>query len=225
MKRILFTILLAIFLAAIPTYASSKLNYKQIAPLQKYDENGALYTGCTAWASLDHGQRVWVTAGHCVTNEDNDPDVKTEYKIEGKKVTLIHFDGTLDVASLTGGPKTEPLLVSVSDAEIEDGIRVVGYPFGMDGPIYNDGVIANPSQTPPGTRNKVPYAIYQVPVAPGSSGSPVLSQDGKTVVGMIQGMICEGYWTGFCPVARGLTTQNLRLFLTGQPDAALALIP
>lgn len=224
--RRLIAILLAITLIALPIPASaSKLSDQAsaIQPLQWQDEDGTWRNHCTAWATRIGDTQIWVTAGHCIVKDVNgvwEPDLEKHFRIGGKDA-ILHADNLeMDVAELLGGPSvSKPLPIALKNAQIADPIHAIGYPFGWEKSMYTQGVVSNDAYVLPGDNSGIPYAIYNLAGAPGMSGSPVLSKDGA-VVGIIQITLCVGFWQGFCPMVGGLTTPNLRLFLTGHEEPA-----
>jgi len=212
MKKILSALLIALGLAlAVPSPTPASNQIYPIQGLAWLDEDGSYRNHCTAWARKIEVPQVgtfihWVTAGHCIVDEDGNPDLDRDYRIAGKRAYPISMNAQLDLAELSGPENVDGL--SVEDVKNaprvgKDPIWSEGHPFGWLVTVHTEGYVA--AQLEEG------YYLLQLPVAPGDSGAPVLNKRGR-VIGMVQNTFCQGFWQGFCPVGGGSDLKALRFY-------------
>ncbi len=174
---------------------------------------------CTAWSYRSNEKLHWITAGHCVLNEDGSYDDE-DYQVQGSPVYVEDYDYLNDIASLTpdldnGVPghqiaKDEP---AVDNDPRTPSLIVRGHPLGYDALFTTFGYMSVLAWHDPQDKDGVIYNVYQVPIAGGNSGSPVYDREGK-VVGLLQ--IGWG-WGGFSSVSGGLPLAKLKAFLSELP--------
>lgn len=216
--RIWRQVFLILILNAIPiSLGEAKFNpLNSIRPFQQYKigENGESFLAnvCTAWATTVNMKHVWITAMHCIDTDDEGNILDNiEYFIDKKPVYLlagkISNDPAVDIAIFTGGPTTAPLQIALGSPNVPDYIWTAGYPMGSERQHVVTGTFGN-------IRDDDGFTFYALPVAPGLSGSPVLTRDGL-VVGVLRRSECPKYVI-WCPVSAGTSTAELRQFLFGQ---------
>lgn len=214
MQFLSLAVLTVFLLLAAPTTAY-KLPFESVAALA-WDAGNGLRNHCTTWATQLGDYQYWISAAHCATDSDGNPDPSRDYYIKGKRAYLAAWNGTLDIAFFRG-TSVRPLAVSVgSDLEPLTEIIVVGYPQGSPKPFVFKGTVVNGAFEYEDDPLHRTYAIYQIPVAGGASGSPVFDRAG-VVVGMLQAMTCEmPQFVTYCSVSVGITVLNLQKALTEQ---------
>jgi len=120
------------------------------------------------------------------------------------RITVLHIDEEVDLALIQVEAKNEkPLLLSTS-TELKPGQRImtIGNPLGLEKTL-SDGLIS-------AVRTSDSFQMVQItaPISPGSSGGPLLSEDGH-VVGVVSATIEEGQNLNFA-----IGIQTLNQFLT-----------
>jgi hypothetical protein len=149
----------------------------------------------------------WVTAYHCIADDHGNPYLDEEFYIDGKRALIVSGNYELDLATLRG-PTTQGLIVSFKDPDLLSYIWTAGYPFEETVALLFAGVFS--AYHPDGK------AVFNLGVTYGMSGSPVMEKDGL-VVGLVQQTGCRVPGAQFfCPVSRGATLRQLRLFLYGE---------
>jgi hypothetical protein len=211
MRTALLVLLLVISMIVTSSAKSNPLN--SIRPLQTYelDEdtgNKVLTSFCTTWATLYQGQHAWVTARHCIAFDDDGKQTKgVEYYVDGKRVEVFIVNATLDLAIFRGGPSADPLPVAFGTPTPLTPIWSSGYPAGSTRQHTVAGIFSNERED-----GLSLLSIYNVSVARGMSGSPVLTMN-NMVIGVMQRFDgCSRIMT-WCPVSLGLQTEKLRAFL------------
>lgn len=165
---------------------------------------------CTAWAYRTIANPTvthWITAAHCILNEDTGAYEDHDYQISGERVYPEVWLWPQDIASLSAGPSAPGLRLAPYAAEIGDRLRIRGYPFGWSSLLTVFGYVGARGIHFPDDPDPVMYDLYVVPIAPGDSGSPVFNTKDQ-VVGLLQ----IGWGRGFSPISGGLDLQTLRVF-------------
>lgn len=136
-------------------------------------ENGAEAGHCTAWKAAEN--RVF-TAGHCCKD-----GFSYYFADTGEHLTVLADDDKHDVCVLEGKMPGAPVPLASRDPEIGDFVWTAGYPifpFVVSGGFWSGRAFIDD-----GT-----YGVSSAVARPGSSGSPLLDENGKAV-----GMIVAGY--------------------------------
>lgn len=173
---------------------------------------GEVRNHCSTTA-INQKMAYWLTAAHCVTYWGADPEAPWEsvvegydYQINGHAATVVYLDVRKDLAILqTVGYSPKAIPIAKKGPRYLDEVTVAGYPLGWDVPAITRGYVATPVIVFPG---RAPYTIFQVPGAPGSSGSSVLNKKGQ-IVSVVQ----IGWGNTFSPVMGGATFESLIEFL------------
>jgi hypothetical protein len=204
-------------LAPSPGFGSHKFNAREVA----------MSTGALSWSSMDdngvttranhctafkvNGQ--WLTAGHCVLDENGEMAVR-DYQIGGGSVLAIRVDAALDVAKLIPDllviDNVPSLDLATHAPDFGDFVAVIGHPYGWPDWLAQIGTVSNPSVVFGG----VPRMLMNVPGAPGDSGSSVVDEHGR-VVGILVGGFCWSPFgdVGFCPESAAVTWAQVKTFL------------
>lgn len=199
MKRILLSLLLAILLLVPASITESKSFgfLASIRPLQMASiETGELRNICTT-SSINEKKDYWITAAHCVA--DDDPRY-----IEGTAVFVTEKDVDLDLAVLTA-PMMDVKAIDLAQQgpKVGDEALIAGHPFGYPGLFLTQGHVANVDADLDDTHR---FMILDVAIAPGNSGSPVLDKHGDMI------SILQVGWGGYSPVGGGATWRDLARF-------------
>lgn len=211
MRTACLTGLLALSLIVTSVAKPNPLN--SIRPLQMYqvqdDGTKTLVIICTAWATRYEEKPVWATAMHCAESDPSDSLSEADgWFVDGKPVQLIRGvlsdEKAIDVAIFQGGPKADPLNISFAAPTPLTPIWTSGYPFGSERQHTTAGVYSN-------DRDDDGYALYNLAVAPGMSGAPIVLMNGS-VIGVLRRMECPTF-VQWCPVSAGTSTVGLRSVL------------
>ena len=125
------------------------------------------------------------------------------------RITILNADEDMDLAILSVDAEDEiPLQIS-PDAELKPGqpVITIGHPLGLEKTL-SDGLISGVR-----TVDEVQLVQITAPTSAGSSGSPVLDQEGR-VIGVVYAGIDEGQNLNF---AIGIETLNKFLALEETP--------
>jgi len=166
---------------------------------------------CTV-TSINQKKHYWLTAAHCVANEDMSEVEIHDYKIGTAGMgyvpaQIVEVDLADDIAVMAtpDGPEVPALKIAKDDVGFGDPIMVVGHPFGWPEAVMFVGNVAHPSlKFDPDDKA---YMIYQIAAAPGNSGSAVLDKDNK-VVSVLQ----IGWSRSFANVSGGAPQDVLKRF-------------
>ena len=125
------------------------------------------------------------------------------------QITILNADKDMDLAILRVDAEDEIPLQINPDAELKPGQRVIaiGHPLGLEKTV-SDGLISSVQ-----TIDGVQEVQITAPISDGSSGSPVLDQQGR-VIGVVYAGIDEGQNLNF---AIGIETLNEFLALEETP--------
>jgi hypothetical protein len=179
---------------------------------------------CTAWTYRTPGDPEtlhWITAAHCVADENTHEYDAEDYQIQGEPVYVETWDVIHDVASLIDYSEAHSGIPSqhistqnptVATDPQAPNLTIRGYPLGYSQLFTTFGyvsVVGRHDETDP---DGVVYNVFQVPIAAGSSGSPVYDRNDR-VVGLLQ----IGWGRGFSSMSGGLSLTALRTFLQDLP--------
>ncbi|MEQ1910232.1 MAG: serine protease [Vicinamibacterales bacterium] len=198
------TILLAVLVLALP----SPSDLTSIRPLQRtitHPVTGAptIQIICTTWAAYsDVHQRVWVTAAHCVFDEQGEVMLRG-LMVDEKSVAILAVNGPVDLALLRGGPTgVAPLRVAQGMPSAFQPVWAAGYALGATRQHLVVGIFSNAADDDH-------KALYNLAVAPGMSGAPILDQASGQVVGVLTQSECPAPAT-WCPMSKGTPLHELR---------------
>lgn len=216
MKRLLATAL-ALVLLFIPTAQAKPSLLESVRPLQIQVEEVTITRNagmvvktieklvaniCTV-SNINEKQRYWLTAAHCVDDRD------LVYWVAGERAIVVMRDVLNDLAILQTPTQTAKALdLAGKGPKVEDHVAVAGYPFGYPDPFITLGTVANTSTqfTDEGEFAR-PFAIFEVSIAPGSSGSPVVNRKGDLI-----SVVQIGWGRGWSSVAGGATFDVLERY-------------
>lgn len=196
---------LLLTLAALLMAAPSEAKFNPANAIKPFQVNykGSLKTICTAWATrLPSGQQVWVTAAHC---HGTFTDEKEGWYVEGKELQLLALNEDADLAMYTGGPKVDPLQIALTTPVERTPIWSAGFPFASVKLKFVAGIISI-------AIDENGFVQYDMAVAPGASGSPVMLNDGL-VIGVQQQHQCNMPFPSYCPESKGAPVPVIRAFL------------
>lgn len=164
MKRIFAACLLAV-LTLVPLSANSFATISQLL-----SDGGS----CTAF-SINEKMGLWMTANHCMGK------VMT---IDGEKV-VVAGQWAVDDVALVMGPHAKALRIADREPKAGDEAVIDGFPFGLTPISHAKGSVVNPAiDVAFDADHETQIALYDTIIAPGNSGSPVVSK-GK-VIGVLQ---------------------------------------
>lgn len=209
MRTALLTIVLAVCLVITPGAKTNPFNsirplMTEIAADESQDTHRQVI--CTAWATRFEDKPAWVTAAHCVVSfaDDAQPgDLNQKLWVGDVKVTPVVVNFTEDIAVLRGGPKADPFVISFKEAQPDDDIWSAGYPMGASVLHYVRGVFSVKADDGDGK------SIYNLSVAPGMSGAPIVDKKSGAVIGLMQQTECPKF-VNWCSISRGAPLPTLR---------------
>ena len=186
----------------------------QMGPFTIIDEDQppVIRNHCTIWAyqqPSNPSKTHWITAAHCILDEETGAYEDHDYQIDGHRVYPEYWLWPQDIASLSGDYDAPGLLLG-SPVSVEDIVAMRGYIFGNDSAMVTvKGTVAALGFHFPG--NEWFYTLLQMPIAPGNSGSPIFDHN-DGVIGVAQ----VGF-NGYSPIAGALDYRTFRLFLADLP--------
>ena len=128
---------------------------------------------CTV-TSINEQEHFWLTASHCITTEQ-------PMFIAGEPADVVMVTPLVEVAILHTHIAHAPALKLASHApDYGDAVELVGFPLGWFYPLLIHGSISSPAFP----QNHHVFAVTQLTVAPGNSGSAVLNANHR-IVGLI----------------------------------------
>lgn len=212
LTRALPTAALAVSLIVTPAFAANPLNaLKSIRALEGYvelmDGSKVWMPVCTAWRAQTPQGAAWVTAGHCLSSAAGRPMRIGTVPVRPRKFVFSTEADGIDIGVLAGGPSAPPLALAFSSPSAFTRIFIAGHPHGSDVLHIAEGIVG-------GITTEDGLTLYNVAVMGGISGAPVIDKGTNVVVGMLTQSECPQGW---CPMARGVTIENLRAYLIDQP--------
>ncbi len=214
------TIVIATVLAAFLTIfgtrpLSPSETLRAIQPLawSSMNEDGQVERSnhCTAWAYQEH----WVTAAHCVVDEETGKIEDRDYTIDGRRALVLKVDVPYDLAVLASTHVPLGLRLATHQYTLDQVINAQapiilrGYPFGWLQLQVSRGLLSsiNYDVQHSGFRT---WDIYSTSGAPGDSGAPMFNNHDE-VIGLVQLGFCQR--DGFCSAMAGSTLADLTRFL------------
>lgn len=186
----------------------------QVGPFTVEDEDAppVVKNHCTIWAyhSPTHPQVThWITAAHCILDDESGHVEDRDYQIMGVMVYPESWRRDDDIASLVGEGASAPgLELAKSQPAVEEFVKGAGHPYGLPFLVTVRGTVAAIDAHFMGDPDGVFYNIYELPVAPGNSGGPVLDSSNH-VIGLTQ----IGF-SGYSPMSGGLALSKIQAFLS-----------
>lgn len=164
------------------------------------------HNGCTV-TSINQEKHYWLTAAHCVdASGDDEPTVRA---IMGEPIEPVAVDYKVDVAVVQTARASAPALKLATTApQLEDPIRMVGYPFGFPFQVTVTGAVAAldaPLANEDGSVTR--FMLVNMTGAPGNSGSAILNTAGE-VVSVLQ----IGWGRSFSPMMGGVPFSELSAY-------------
>lgn len=166
-------------------------------------------TFCTVF-SINQVEGNWASAGHCALYAAMVTE-KTGIlpTINGKPAFVAYIDNLSDVSVFQSESTAPALKLSSVLPEVQDPIKIVGYPYGITKVVTKGFVGARNVPIPhPTYKFHMRSDILDVTVAGGNSGSPIFNSMGE-VVGIL--------WGGFTdsPHALGVPLESVKRALVG----------
>lgn len=165
-------------------------------------------------ARIGEGSGFFISPGRIITNEHvvdgaHSAEVFTDQE-RFDLITVLRMDHDMDLAILSVNAGNETPLQMSRDAELRPGQRVVaiGNPLGLEKTL-SDGLISAVRMV-----DHIQFLQITAPISPGSSGGPLLDQDGR-VIGVVSATMREGQNLNF---AIGIQTLTDFLALDEQPQ-------
>lgn len=201
LRRLVAIALCLVFSAPI-VWAKEPPATDSIKPLVWTRPDGEFVT-CTAWAHrLDTGRVEWVSAYHCIADDNWQPDPDRALSIVGVPVHYARMSPQLDVVVFTGGPQdVAGLRLAARNPNQGAAVHAYGFPMGHWSLYETQGIVSAPY-------DDEELTTYNLAVAPGMSGAPVLDAKGR-VVGILQQTMCHPIVV-FCAMSRGIPFTHLR---------------
>jgi S1-C subfamily serine protease len=190
-KRILISALLLLTLAIPRPLAADvplPIVLKSAASVEALrTDKGRIY--CTAF-SINEKQHLWMTARHCVVEQQPDGTYTWRLPHIGSEVATVYKEfPEMDVVIVQTEKVSAPALkLSDTDPGLYDSIFVIGHGWGWENNTIFEGHMANLSVTIPDWGS---YMIFDMRAFPGHSGSPVMDKDGK-VISVLQITVGQG---------------------------------
>lgn len=174
MRKLAAFVLAAVLFVSSSISAAAPKILSSITPLQFSASDDSLQNYCTA-GKINGEKGLWLTAAHCVDDH---------MYMQGKPVFVIDVNEAKDLAVVMS-PTAVGTPLQLADRPSDWGGRVetAGYSFGYPKPFYFTGNVAHPGFVFPGEDQE--FVLYDMPVAGGQSGSPILNNKGK-LVGVMQ---------------------------------------
>lgn len=209
MKRIAATLLVLLLLTVPYSQAASRLPKvaESVRPLQTIridEQSGEPYLAniCTV-TSISKEQHLWLTAAHCVSDEF--------LAIDHYQAVIRKVDTKWDLAILYTAEYSLPALKIAKYKNAPtygDKVHIWGHPFGFDDIVYVEGVVSSPLSV----FEYGEYALFQITIAPGNSGSAVLNKNNE-IISVVQ--VAWGWFPAFEPMTGGAPFSVLKQFIVG----------
>ena len=206
MRRGVILIGLVVLFLVVGASASTELTtlFQHISPsvgaLYAHSSGGDLNYLCSATAIGREGKMtVVLTAWHCVKK-----DVAYMVSFDGRRLTPAHVwkgphyemapkesprefnEPETDMALFLTEANDVPVISTGTDADVKVGDRIatVGFPLGV-AKISYEGIVAGRYNRPGADQHN--YLLLQIFGAPGSSGSAIIDQRTKKIIGVLVG--------------------------------------
>jgi len=207
--RSLCIFLLAAYSSVMGETLSVKAIYQQskdsVVLLSTYDENSVPLSIGSGFAILDGD--IIATSLHVVSGSKL---LKIKYSdgVVCEAISVLGYDPDRDIALIKSPKTVRPLLISTNKPDIGDSVVVIGNPKGLENTL-SEGIVS-------GIRKDLNSLVVQItaPISPGSSGGPVLIDDGS-VLGIATSCMVEGQNLNFAVPAKYISlisTTNSRQF-------------
>ena len=161
-------------------------------------------TFCTAF-SINQVEGWWVTARHCAEfAEAMGKTLNAVATIEDAPIIIMYMDQHTDVAVVYADAHESAFVLATQPVPVGNALTIIGYPYGLPRTMTKGSMAARDVPlSHPNFFDLLISDVYDVTVAGGNSGSPVLNQHGE-VVGLL--------WGGFpdAPLAIGVPLHELR---------------
>ena len=163
--------------------------------LSTYDENSLPLSLGTGFA-IDNGDII-ATSLHVILGAIL---LKIKYSdgVVCEAVSIVGYDPVRDIALIQSPKTVRALCISTNEPEVGDSVISIGNPKGLENTL-SEGIVS-------GIRNNTDENMYQItaPISPGSSGGPVMSDDG-TVLGIATSCMVDGQNLNFAVPAKFIT--------------------
>ena len=166
---------------SIKTLAWSTQPVVNVGPFSVQDDDAepVVKGHCTTWAYEDLSGTHWITAAHCVTDEETGALEDHDYQINGKMAWVETFDLQADLASLRSYTAPGLPIATVAPA-LESTVKIRGFIFANPSALVTaQGIIS--AENFVFTGEELPYTVMQLPICPGNSGSPIFDSHDKVV--------------------------------------------
>jgi hypothetical protein len=213
MKKFLAAVAL-VLLSAIPANAHLRPKVTEsIRTLQNVaeTEDGEPYLRniCTV-TSISQRSHLWVTAAHCVANQDMTAVAPGYFGIDRHEVKVFKVDFKLDLAILYTPDYSLPELKFAKKVPTYgDVANVWGHPFGFKDIVFAHGWVSSPVSV---MDDGYQYMLIQTSIAPGNSGSAVLNKDNE-IISIVQ--VGWGWFPAFEPMSGTAPFSVLKQFVIG----------
>lgn len=208
--RTLSALILAALMVASLTAAPPKDPYPNVQVLSySASKDDAPIPICTIWPADVNGFTVWVTAAHCVQDENGEPDLTSQFYIGSLKAALHSMNFEMDLATLIGPNVKAPYHLAAVPPKYGDACYILGHPWAQAVVFLTKGWIAAPSVAEPEEVRWTKWTAIQAPIIGGESGSPVFNSKGEVI------SVVQFGWArrSFDPLFGGATITDLSLFL------------
>ena len=178
--------------ATLPIKTIYQQSKESVVLLSTYDEYSMPLSLGTGFA-IDNGDII-ATSLHVILGAKL---LKIKYSdgVVCEAVSIIGYDSDRDIALIQSPKSVSPITISTNEPEVGDSVVAIGNPKGLENTL-SEGIVS-------GIRNNTTEDMYQIsaPISPGSSGGPVLSDDG-TVLGIATSCMVDGQNLNFAVPAR-----------------------
>jgi putative serine protease PepD len=157
---------------------------------------------------VSNGRSTLLTAAHVVEDAWYD-DETVEVVGPGQRYrgTVDYVDLGADLATVVVDAELEPLALCDHEVTVGEAVLVVGSPYGLKGTAATGIVSAIRPR----------YIQFSAPVSPGSSGGPVVGEDGM-VVGVVDQKVVTAAAEGLA-FAVPVSAEGVAVYLTGEEES------